>query len=477
MRRLTPLAIALVSCAVVASSLPSSVATSARAPQQVVGVAAERAGGASQHTATFNVPRPWGSKHQQNLILLDVERAINQVPRPTKNYPEPTITIASYLLDRTTSVTALINACKRGVGVRVVLDDDIVNKNSRRLISALNGDNVRDKNHDGKADSKPRTGRCGRNTRKPTSGKWDHKGRVVADDTLLSRRQAKLSLDVPTGRSVTWGRDGSYVKRCDGSCRNAGSGGNMHSKFYLFSRTGKDRNVVMVSSSNLNRGGAKAGWNDMYVMRNRPRSYEAYLKVHRAMTRQLRSAKRREEIVDGPFTSRFFPMRRASKKTDPTLRDLKQIRCTSGLGRTEVYVSMFYWKGVRGNYLADQLLTLAHHGCKVSAIYGAPSRQIAQRLRTAAGRHVINLFDSRWDFNEDGYNEVRTHAKYVLVKGTYRGNHRAYVVMTGTQNWVAGSLRLGDENSLNVALRSAYKSYKRDWDNIRNHSRRLPYSG
>ncbi len=32
----------------------------------------------------------------------------------------------------------------------------------------------------------------------------------------------------------------------------------------------------MVSSSNLNRGGALLGWNDMYVMKNRPKSYDGY---------------------------------------------------------------------------------------------------------------------------------------------------------------------------------------------------------
>ena len=46
--------------------------------------------------------------------------------------------------------------------------------------------------------------------------------------------------------------------------------------------------------------------------------------------------------------------------------------------------------------------------------------------------------------------------------------------MTGTQNWVSGSLNRGDENSLNINLASAYKAYIGDWSRIRNHSRRLP---
>jgi hypothetical protein len=37
-------------------------------------------------------------------------------------------------------------------------------------------------------------------------------------------------------------------------------------------------------------------------------------------------------------------------------------------------------------------------------------------------------------------------------------------------------LSLSDETSLNIGLRSAYEAYLKDWDNIRDHSRRLPYS-
>lgn len=466
MRRIASLAVVLVSSVLLAGSLASGPASSLSAAGPVV------AARASQHTATFNVPAPWGTKAQQNSILHDVDVAIDAAQRPTKNFPDPTITIATHLLDHTTSVTALINACKRGIGVRVVLDGDIVTRTSRRLISALNGDNVRDTNNDGKPDTAPRTGRCGT----PKRHSKVASGRVTTQPAVLSRSQAKLSLDQPTGAAKSWGKDKSYVKRCEGSCRNAGTGGNMHSKFYLFSRTGDARNVVMISSSNLNRGGAQSGWNDLYVMRNRPRTYTAYLQLHRAMTREVRAAKTREEIIDGPFTNRFFPMRHARKATDPTLLDLKQVKCTSDLGRTEIYISMFYWKGARGNYLTDQVLALARAGCKVSIIYGAPSIQMAQRLRAAASSHLIDLYDSRWDFNVDGYNEVRTHAKYVIVKGTYRGDRSAYVVMTGSQNWVAGSLNLGDETTTNIALKSAYVSYKKDWDNIRAHARRLPYS-
>ncbi len=48
--------------------------------------------------------------------------------------------------------------------------------------------------------------------------------------------------------------------------------------------------------------------------------------------------------------------------------------------------------------------------------------------------------------------------------------------MTGSQNWVSGSLSKGDETTLNVDLKSAWSQYMRNWNQIRNHARRLPYN-
>lgn len=416
--------------------------------------------------AIFNVPRPWGSAAQKFKLVEHVERAIEKTPGPSTRHPNPTILISTYLLDRKPSVDALVGACRRGVSVRVIMDEDIDNRNSKRLIKVLNADNVPDEDGDGVADERPKSGPCDSALRGTE--------RRLQDTGPLTNRQARASLKVPTEDSVTWGGDKSYAKKCNGSCR--GRGGNMHSKFFAFSKTGTSKNVVMVSSSNLNLGGAALGWNDLYTMKDRPESYEGYRRIHREMTEDSKAGDGKVEIKDGSYTSRFFPMRNAKKRNDPTLDDLNRIRCKSAFGRTKIYVSMFYWKGTRGNYLASKLLNLAGNGCRVSIIYGAPSIKIAERLRKAAKARRINLFDSRWDFNDDGYNEIRTHAKYVLVRGRIGRDRSAHEVMTGSQNWVAGSLSRGDETTLNIALKSAYKDYLRNWTQIKKHSRRLPYN-
>jgi phosphatidylserine/phosphatidylglycerophosphate/cardiolipin synthase-like enzyme len=436
---------------------------------------------------TFNVPKPWGGKKANYRIVNHVERAIDRAQGPTKKYPSPTIHISTFLLDRKSSVSALVRACRRGISVRVILDRDIDNKNSRRLIRVLNGDNVRDRNGDGKADTKPKTRRCGKALKKKAgrlsapsaegpSAEVPAGEEPTVEEPQEPMTQAQLARSVkrPTKSAVTWGKDRSYVKRCAGSCR--GGGGNMHSKFFLFSRTGTARHVVMVSSSNLNKGGAQGGWNDLYTIKNRPVTHRGYARIHRDMTDDRKAGDKKVEVKDGRYVSRFFPMKNGNKKSDPTLKDLQAIQCRSDLGRTRIHISMFYWKGKRGNYLASALLNLARAGCKVSIVYGAPSLEIAERLRKAADRRLINLWDSRWDRNKDGYSEVRTHAKYVLVRGNYRGDRTAHMVMTGSQNWVAGSLMRSDEVTLNVNGRAAYRDYLKNWKNVRKHSRRLPYS-
>jgi hypothetical protein len=428
----------------------------------------------SDGSAVFNTPRPFSKTYADNFAIVSrVDRAINGVPKHkrTSDKPQPVIHITTYLMDHTRSVTDLIDACKRGVAVRVIIDEDIDNKNSRRLISALNGDNVKDRDNDGKPDRKAKRGPCNRPLKQDRAARTS----VDPDDPLMSREQAARSVDAPLGDSVTWGRDGSYVKRCTPSCRSGK--GNMHMKIYLFSQTGKARNVVMVSSSNINRGGAKLGWNDMYIMRGRPKSYAEYVQQHLAMTYGLPAPRKGVFFNDGPYTSRFFPIKDAGKAKDPVMHDLDKIRCRgSAWGATQLHISMFYWKGTRGNYIATKLLDMARAGCQIHIIYGAPSRQIAERLRTAARNNLIDLYDSRWDFNEDGWNEVRTHSKFVLVRGSYEGNDKKWVVMTGSPNWVAGSLSKGDESTLNIELKSAYDAYLKNWVKMRDHSRKLPYT-
>lgn len=422
--------------------------------------------------ATFNRPSYFGSNASHFTIVRTVENAIRHVPKPTKANPYPTITVAAFLFDRVQSANALIAACKRGVGVHVILDRAVVNRTQRRLFRALNADNVKKLKKKGKY-SKPKSGPCGTKLKKKKKKKAGS-GRVQARGLPAVIPPTGIK-KLPKGESPRWGTDRSYAMKCSGSCRGVPTG-NMHSKFYLFSQSGSAKNVVMVSSSNLNAGGAKGGWNDLYVINNRPKLYNQFVAIHRAMTKQLRATTQRIEYRDGPYVARFFPMRYQSKQKDPTMIDLNKIKCDSGFGKTKIYISMFYWAGKRGARLANKVVSLGRQGCQIRIVIGAPTDKI---MRILKGKRNIVVYDTRWQcsnkLDSDGHNkpEVRTHGKYVAVKGNYAGKKKAYVVMTGSSNFVGGTLTVGDEVSLNIEKASAYNAYLRNWTAIRNSSKEV----
>ncbi len=416
---------------------------------------------------TFNVPNPWGSPAQNTRIVRKVEKAFRHVRR-TADDPRPIILFTGFLFDRGTSASTLINACRRGVSVRVIIDRAVRARPLRKLVTALNADNVRDRNRDGVPDTDPRAGRCNRPL--PSEQGGLRHGRRKQGIPLMTAREVRESLRQPNGRSITWGRDGSYVVRCSGACRG-GPNANMHSKMYVMSNSGTARHVIMVSSSNLNGGGAKLGWNDLVTIKNRPATFDFLVEVHRLMTAQKRAGRKLLEIEDGPYTTRIFPVA-GGKASDPLLKDLRKIRCSSELGRTTLHIQQFWWNGPRGNYLWDKIRRLARDGCKVKIIIGAVDRRLGKKMRAARRAGLIEFWDSRIDTDDDGYVNTRTHMKAVAVRGTYGDDRSYHGVWTGTANWTDGSLSWGDENTVNIRSARLWRKYVRYWATVRNHSHR-----
>ena len=59
--------------------------------------------------------------------------------------------------------------------------------------------------------------------------------------------------------------DKSFVRKCVSACR--AQRGIAHTKFYLFSKAGKARNIIMYGSANATDLAAGAQWNDLYTIR------------------------------------------------------------------------------------------------------------------------------------------------------------------------------------------------------------------
>ncbi len=370
--------------------------------------------------AVFNDPT--GQFASKLALMNHVEATIDSTPQGA------TILISTYLLDRKATVDKLIRAAKpvaeggRANSVQVVMDKFIDNRQSRRLMNALNADN----------------------------------------DTPVDL----------LGQRTRGGPDRSFAYKCVGSCR--GAGGNNHAKFYAFSAAGTSSHVVMVSSANLNAGGAFLGYNDLFTMAGNKAIYDKYAVIHNEMRDDTdKDVDAYQTFNSGRFENRFFPMRYPTKATDPVMQDLSRVRCLGATGaagrngRTALNISMFWWAGERGMYITDRLLRLQKAGCIVSVIIGAPSREVAAVLRHAAWQGRIKLYDTRVDRNGDGKIDLRVHSKYLLINGNYAGDTSAWQVYTGSQNWTNGALHRADEIMLGIKSRHAYATYMTNWNNIR----------
>lgn len=362
---------------------------------------------------------PFGNYAAKNRIVMTITAAVRNARAGS------TIQMSMFLMDGKNAADQLIRARNRGVRVQLVFDgNDGRSAQARRMASRFNADN--------------------------------RPGQPIPE---------------------RWGPDQSFVVFCKGSCRGgSASGNNNHTKFYTFTQTGTANNVVMVSSSNLNRGGAVRGWNDMYVAKGRPQMLQQYSRIHYEMSRDVPAGDRYREVRDGNLISRFYPKPSGG---DPVMADLNNVRCrgVSGgagrNGRTAINVSMFAWNNERGETIARKLIRLDRDGCDVSIIYGAPSKRVRLLLTGSARRGGVKLWDSRFDRNGDGVADVRSHHKYMLINGHYGADQSAWRVHAGSQNWGRGTLRGGDENTLTIISRATYRSYMGNWGAVQNRSRRI----
>lgn len=373
--------------------------------------------------AVFNHPR--GTEAARWRIVRTVDQAIRNA------WPGSRIWIVLYLMDSKPTADALLAAHKRGVEVRMVVNKETASSPQvARVARAVNGDNG--------------------------------------------------DPDPVTNQPLRWGPDESFVTYCEGSCRSRG--GFAHSKFYLFSHTGAAKDVTMVSSSNLNAGGAVKGWNDLYVIQDDPKLlYEpdnpltltaGFATIHDQMAadRPIEGEVYRE-VTSGPYTAGFFP---TTDDRDPVYEDLNQVQCTgatggAGLnGRTVIRVSMFTWSRARGIKFAHKLVALGKARCDVGIIYAAPGIRVRKILIPAARKGYLKIWNSQRDVNPvDGKAGLRVHHKYLLINGVYGSNTSSWSVHNSSDNWAGDHTWVSDENLLTVRGRGAFSSYVANWNLIR----------
>lgn len=386
-------ALALVLAASTLSGLP---AVSAEAPKgtrssSATSAPVSRAAGTTKPWTPragvlFNNPLGRGSKRY--LLVDHITKAIHRAHRRS------TIDVMSWNIMSRSGVDALIGAQRRGVTVRVLMDDsnrtEIPNPSFRRLQSTLQKNNAR----------------------------W------------------------PQHRH-------SYARTCRGSCR--GPAGQAHAKFYLFSRTGTAKHVTIQGSANLTAASATNQWNDVYTFINNPKVWWFGRTVFKQMWKDKKVAQPFVESVSKSARFYFSPLGGPKYKGDPYQNMLQRVRCTGARkagnerGRTIVRVAPDVIRNDRGMRAARQFKRMYNQGCDIKVGYTVMGKGIYRYLRAKTGRGPVPIKHLVQDFNGDGEFDNYFHLKSISINGRIGDNPTAHVVINGSSN-LSGLATVSDEN-------------------------------
>jgi phosphatidylserine/phosphatidylglycerophosphate/cardiolipin synthase-like enzyme len=284
--------------------------------------------------------------------------------------------------------------------------------------------------------------------------------RLLIDSHTDTHQIRLLKNELGTGTS-----DGSYLRTCKYSCM-ANKPSFIHSKLYLFSRTGSATRVAMNSSANPAETGVSKSWNNTYTTVGDKTIYDANVDNFNDMLPDKTNTAYYHTVESGPYPTKeyFFPRAGSTKKSDTLYNILNDVSCPS-----TIKVSTYFWTSAR-LYLADKLVALRKAGCTVEVIYpDGPGSQdtIYPQVTSALLKGKVDTWNTRPN------NGLYVHNKVILINGTYQGVPGQKIVYATSQNLTMTSLRESNEVMLRIPNAGVYWAYSGNFDSIKGESKYL----
>ncbi|UNZ19355.1 phospholipase D-like domain-containing protein [Streptomyces sp. 891-h] len=305
-----------------------------------------------------------------------------------------------------------------------------------------------------------------------TSAKRRVNVQVMLDESSVSAMPSSTSYAILRKALGTNRAKRSFVGLCPKgkSCLgDPGAGPSIaHNKFWLFSRTGRLRNVVVQTSSNLSSGSYTKFWNDAMVV-SQARTHTAYSRYFDKLAAADWRAWRYTRAGAGPYTGYFFP-RPGGGDTVTAILDNVTCRWKDALGshRTSVRLAMFKLTRQR---VADKLAALHRQGCAVDIVYAQTDSEDStgspgtwEALHAPGGPAVRCLH-----YDDDGDSRTSRevlHSKTLMISGRYAGA-RNNVVWTGSHNYSGPALTRNDEALLKIDDSAVHDAYVRHFHRVR----------
>ena len=427
MRRLNAAAVLATSLVMLAGTFSAAVAMSVpetgrvHLPREVTSTATQLSNAVKtppdHYTPVVGVKynNPLGDKQARRRIVTHLLRTINSVP------PHEKIRIATWNFRSDEIADALIRAHNRGVSVRVVID---------RLNA--NPDNNND---------------------------------VFNRLTRGLRRYQRTRVTSMK----------SYTRRCVSACR--ASGGIAHNKFYLFSRAGLGKNIVMYGSFNATDLATGYQWNDLYTMRGHGIIYQEFNSIFDEMALDQNVTQPYDRDEYGRFTSSFFPYKGKGTDGDPILDELDQVVCagatggTGTNGHTKIRIAQTSMHGGRGKAIAERLRQMWQRGCDIRVVYAVFGNEVLYILRHTT-RGPVPIRQIAQDFTRDGVYDRYLHMKTMAVSGVYNGDTSANVTWNGSSNWTSVALA-SDEVVMRIVDAGVRRAYSTWFDYLFTHPPRF----
>lgn len=415
------LALTVTGC-VAPSTMPSTASPTATSPTTTAPTkegptqSPTKAGTPSAATSTrIQFSDPWSTRESARLRLhLTQVAAIKAAPSGA------TIHLVMYTFATAWAGRALLAAHRRGVNVRVIIDDHENYRWTKRLQAALGTDQRR----------RSYVVRC---------------HLACASDMTYPRRRSAGTIR-------------SYV----------------HSKWLIIDRSGTHSDVVMIPSENLTPAAIEQS-NDMMVLRGDHAVYSFLRARFDIMRKDAGTAY--GTVRSGSVTMTMFPMplpqdyrvrpdEPLPASMDPYLEYLRDIQC-GGDHSTTIRIAMYMWTYPRLE-VARRFAELAEAGCRVIAIGQPLSPESDEGWDPEITR---TLLDAGIELHQTG-GGVYLHSKIVTLDGWDTSGARLHLAVTGSSNFLLQALVASDDLIVTDSEEAVVAAYSAHVDKlIARHSR------
>lgn len=373
--------------------------------------------------AVFNDPT--GTPEQQGAVFTQLIRLIDATPAGE------TIRGSIYELEDMDVANALLAAHRRGVRVRIIVDEQTRVGSDREghaawdLLTAASGLGHDDSSSDSYM--------------------------IACDDYFPSVRRGCLSTPPP---------DPSYN----------------HNKYFLFSKIGpfddgtSYSDVVFQTSSNFNWWYKEETFNDSVTFTD-PTVFEGYVQDHwDERLARSKSAGNNDYYWSTPtgsaYRAYYFPRADPdynNPSTDTVVNTLNLMTCKytgddGAAHTTAIRVAMYQFLKSRVQ-VANALAKLKSQGCSIEVVDVTTDSTVDSVLDGAGIPHKV------CSKSINGHN-IRTHTKFWIVDGMYDGG-TVPRVYAGSHNWTGSALRSADETMLRIESAAYYAQYKAFYDKIK----------